>query len=345
MELKFIDENGGNPFPGKLTIARWNPNSYQSTEGFFHDDERIATATEKLAGLLGGVRGKNTLDVGYGANLAVSAGLRHLGATTFGLDSQISWQYNSEHAEEPPFFAAERDGLKTFGGSIEDLLHPDSQLNGLRFGMVVMWGSFDSGGYNFAIGGGEMGEFRVRKDYPDLHRRLEMSRSLDEPVHEELYRLMQGNKEKVLQNCASVLAPQGGILVVSSRYAYHGAGFSTDQLPAEKRFSLRNAEALSKIGASGIVLVGVSKESVNEQLDGTGFGPVSGLLSDDSALFSSKRAVYEAGYDKKFIRTITGWDVPLGRIDAVYARYDSQPPATGASGTGLVQRLINLFQR
>src|SRR3989344_5438837 len=104
---------------------------------------------------------------------------------------------------------------------------------------------------------------------------------------EILYSAMQDNRDNVLSDCVTALNPNGGIVLVSSRYAGHGAGFSTDQLPWEKRINLRLAQRFVDLGASEIYLIGVSSPEE--------------------------------------VRKIIAMQVPLGRIDAVYARFDAQP--------------------
>jgi len=259
MKLNLIDEKSGNPFPAQLAI--FEPTILPvSREGYHHNEQLIKKTTKELAKIVDLKPGQKTIDVGYGSNLSVAEAMHELGMDAYCLDSGdgLDIAKYPNRLFVPPYFNVEENGVKKYCGTIEDITHRESQLRNTKFDLITLWGSWESGGsYNFAIGG-EQGEFRVMKENPNL--------VLKYPC-EELYDLLQKNKEKIIKNCRTILNPMGGILVVSSRYAYHGGGFTTNELPAEKRLSLRLAQNLEENGSSEIYLIGLSKDEVGKQLE------------------------------------------------------------------------------
>lgn len=332
MRKVFIDESSGNPFPPRITLVdgmstRISP---ASTEGYYHNDKKIKATAKRLAEIVNLRRGQRTIDVGYGSNLSVAEAMRELGMDSYGLDSQdgldrIDKKYQYSLAI-PPHFNAEQNGIRKYCGTIEDIVHPESELKAVKFDLFIFWGSWESGGYNFA--GGEARQFRVMQENP--------GKKFDYRS-EELYDLIQANQDKVLKDSSSLLNSGGGIMVVSSRYAGHGAGFATDQLPLEKRIMLRLGQTFSDLGAQELYLIGVSKGDVQRQLGrkhkfsyvanalGLGkkpkFADVAKALGDDSVLFGLDRGIYEAKYPDRMLRAIKDMQVPLGRIDAVYGKF------------------------
>lgn len=314
MRTVVIDENSENPFPAKVTFVDRISMGFSpaSTEGYCHNDELIKATTKKLVEIIGLRSGQRTIDVGYGSNLSVAEAMQELGMEAYGLDSQDGFDHQRYQNAlfVPPHFNAEQNGVRKYCGTIEDILHPESELKGEKFDLLTFWGSWESGGYNFAIGG-EMGEFRVRQDNPDK-----------DFSSEELYDAMQGNRDKVIADASSLLNPDGGIMIVSSRYAGHGAGFTTEQLPWEKRIMLRVGQTFFDKGAKEVYFIGVSNDNVQRQLgENPDFSDIATALRDDTILFGLDREVYEARCPDKMLRAIKDMQVPHGRIDAVYGRF------------------------
>jgi hypothetical protein len=325
MSVITIDELSGNPFPSLITLVESGRMGFipASTEGYHHNDELIKTTVKRLAEIIGLDKGQRTIDVGYGSNLSVAEAMGELGMDSYGLDSQDGWDKGRYKSllYIPPHFIGSQNGVEKYCGTVEDLLHPESELKDKTFDLFMFWGSWESGGYNFAIGG-EMGEARVREEQPELAEAMKYARSLEDATHESLYDAMQENKDKILRDAKSLLNPDGGIMIVSSRYAGHGAGFTTDQLPREKRIMLRLAHAFADLGAQEVQLIGVSKSEVGKQLSREpDFSDIGLILGDDSELFGMKRNVYEARYPDGMLRAIKEMQVPLGRIDAVYGKF------------------------
>jgi len=212
----------------------------------------------------------------------------------------------------PPHFNAAQNGVKKYCGSIEEILHKDSELKNVMFDLFSFWGSWEAG-WNLVTIGVDSSRIRAIKECPDK-KSGNFSR--------ELCGLMQENKNKTLGNCVTLLNPHGGVMIISSRYAYNGAGFLTEQLPCEKRANLNSTLSLINLGASEICLLGVSKSEVQKQLKKyPEFSDVAKAITEDNLLFRFKRGNYETLYSDKMIAAIKDLDVPLGRIDVVYGRF------------------------
>ena len=341
MQRIILDESSGNPFPPKVYLperpSEVTPDLWEkallissffpvSTEGYSHNDDSISETVKKLIDLAGLKPGQKTLDVGYGQNLTVAETMNRLGMQSYGIDSidRPESQKQADLSFVPAKFNTNQNGVRKYWGTIEELLHPNSQLKDEKFDLITFWGSWESCGYNFAIGG-EMGEFRVRQTRPDIARMID-ERGHNQETSEILNSAMQDNRDKVLRDCVTALKPSGGILIVSSRYAGHGAGFSTDQLPWEKRINLRLTQSFTDLGASEVYLMGVSAPEVQRQLKPhQNFREVAEALSDDKKLFTLEREVYESRLSPGQLRKVIDMRVPLGRIDAVYGRFQVQP--------------------
>lgn len=327
MKTVVIDENSGNPFPEKVTpVYRMPIGSPASTEGYHHNYELIKTTTKKLAKIVGLRSDQRTIDVGYGSNLSVAEAMQKLGMEAYGLDSQDGFDHQKypNSLFVPPYFNAKQNGVSKYCGTIEDILHPESELKDEKFDLFTFWGSWESGGHNFAIGG-EMGNFRVWQEQPQLQKMYEEA-GYGTPEHEKaseaLYDAMQASKDKAIADTSSLLNPDGGIMVVSSRYAGHGAGFTTEQLPWEKRIMLRLGQTFFDKGAKEVYFIGVSNDNVQRQLgENPDFADITTALRDDSVLFELDREIYEARYPGRMLRDIKEMRVPLGRTDVVYGRF------------------------
>ncbi|MDP3882102.1 MAG: hypothetical protein Q8Q31_04480 [Nanoarchaeota archaeon] len=327
MENIVISETEGNPFPSKVTLVNQVSLgfSHASTEGYYHNPDLIKRTIRGLVSILGVRKGSKTIDIGYGQNLAILEAMQELGMESYGLDSQDGLDKGKyiHSFIVPPYFNTEQNGIRKYCGTIEDILHPQSELKDERFDLFTFWGSWESGGNNFAIGG-EMGEFRA---ITQLRERAAPGSKAGESRYSydnaEVRELMRKNKQKVMADSKAMLNPGGGLLVVSSRYAGHGAGFATDQLPFEKRGMLGLGNRFKGLGAKQIYFFGVSKEEVKKQLAQVPyFAEVSRALEEDGLLFASAgREAYEFRPSPEDITAIKNMNISLGRIDAVYGKF------------------------
>ena len=346
MRTIIIDENSGNPFPAEVSLVDSASLKFApaSTEGYHHNDKLIKKTTKKLAEIIGLKSGQRIIDVGYGINLAVAEAMHEIGMEAYGLDAQDGLDPKKYQTTTfiPPYFNTEQNGVKKYCGTIEELISPESELKDERFDLFIFWGNWESSGYNFTIR--EWEEGRIREEHPE--KEFEHS-------PEKLYELIQANKDKIIADVSSLLNPNGGIMIVSSRYAYHGAGFTIEHLPSEKRVMLRLGQTFFNKGAKEVYFIGLSKESVQKQLkegsnfmdflnklykgiviessgdtaqiqnrENSEFKKIATALSDDDILFGSEeRVAYEAKYTTEMLRAIKNMQIPLGRIDTVYARF------------------------
>lgn len=304
MDKIIIDEKSGNPFPSNISLAK-SLNlgfTHASSDGFYHNDEAIKVATQKLAQIAGLRPGQKTMDVGYGSNLSVALALRELGMEAFGLDSQDGVDYKrypDAPCIVPPHFNTFDRGVRKYCGTIEDIFCQESELKNERFDLVSIWGGWESGGNNFAIGG-EMSWFRAVKILERKHGPTYLEGGNWNPYHNpEVDDLIRRTKDKILDDCRLLLNPQGGILIVSSRYARHGGGFAFDQLPEEKRGYFELIKKFSDMKAHSVYAFGVSKTEVQRQLGGR-YDTIAEALTLDKDEESN---------------------LPLGRIDAVYGKF------------------------
>jgi hypothetical protein len=346
MKLKIIDENSGNPFPHRISISsRLSSCMRYSTDGYSHNDQAVQDTTKKLAQIIGLTPGQGTIDVGYGSCLVVAATLKELGMDAYGLDSQDGLDKEKFGAPifVPPHFNAEQNGVKKYCGTIEELLHPESELRDQRFDLFTFWGSWDVTGNSYTVGG-EMAWLRAFEQVQAKY--IKEINPHQYPYDMEINIIIQETKDKIFLDCISRLNPNGGILIVSSRYAYHGAGYSTAQLPEEKRMNLALVKRFKDLGAKEVCLIGLSKdklardmdpEELNKKVEDAICKSVSSDPERDRSLYPDFAKVRRSLTDDHFLFThydgfvllplpetaekIKAMQIPLGRIDAVYARF------------------------
>jgi hypothetical protein len=83
---------------------------------------------------------------------------------------------------------------------------------------------------------------------------------------ETLVEFMEKEKEKILKSCKKQLKDNGLIGVVSSRYAFRGAGYDYTQLSDEKLNFVDVYDRFRRLGAKKIYLVGVSQDGFDHML-------------------------------------------------------------------------------
>ena len=147
--------------------------------------------------------------------------------------------------------------------------------------------------------------------------------------HTEIMERLFDNRRKAISDSYRILNPGGGILEISSRFAFHGGGHSLDDLNCEKRQRIALAQQLKDLGAE-LTIIGLSKQKTLEGLSKyPEFAHISRTLTETDALFdfsSVKLGVYEEDYETDFEEKMRNLcdEIPLGRIDAVYAKKPNQ---------------------
>lgn len=348
MELVTIDETSGNPFPTDLRLdSEFNLDSIikkhvynffpsfngacgASNEGYYHNDLLIENTFNSLAEIIGLVPGQNAIDIGYGTNLTVCKAMTRLGLFAFGLDSQDGFDQNRADSKLKilPYFNKVRNGVQTYCGTVQELLDPLSELRDAHFDLFTFWGSWDSGSNNFAVNG-EWAEFRLMEEHPELQTRP--GEVMDMGERSNLFdKLLLESGKSILSSCVSALNPNGGMLIVSSRYAYHGGGYELYQLGSELESFGNLISSFEELGAKEIYVFGISGNELANQLadcrsviEGTDFGEsvtVNSLIGVEPKPGSEVKAGILNRLDE-LTQPLTDNPLGLARIDAVYARF------------------------
>lgn len=189
------------------------------------------------------------LDVGFGANTIILDNLQQSGISACGLEfnktnpkKHLSQWHGPTLEEQTPA------GARVYSGDIGELAGKDSELKDKKFGLILFNGSWLSSGNNWTVAGeildGKFYENAGEKDKNSKTARVEY---------------MDKEKDHILQTCAEHLKEGGLMGFVSSRYAFHGAGYSFDHLPEEKLEFLDLCRRLAALGAKRLYLVGLSQ--------------------------------------------------------------------------------------
>ncbi len=255
-----IDErNPRNILSDSLRLIDLSPSvlvgfSSLSNEGFAENPQRQRELAEFIADLTKIEEKGPLLDVGFGSNLTVATTLKHRGVPAYAIDV-----FAVRIREENPWHAPEvekvQDGVTILCGDAGKLADNDSALKHTKFGLILFNGSWASGGNNFTVAEGEGLDFRYHGLYGiGYNERKEGVPPFNEFVDKE--------KDAILRACRSALVEGGMIGMISSRYAYHGAGYPFEKLPDEKVAFLDVIMRLSRLGAKKIMLVGLSPEGL-----------------------------------------------------------------------------------
>lgn len=222
-----------------------------STEGFAED---LAKQTELARFFIYKLGLKNRgplLDVGFGANIHIANTFISEGMEAYAIDAQ-----QHDHTDKESIWHAPRlvrtngEGVNILSGDIADISSKESVLRSEQFGLVLFNGSWTAGGNNWTVAGEVMeGKYHNKSSKT-----------------ESLIKFMDREKDKILRSCKEQLTVNGLIGVVSSRYAFHGAGYSYSQLPEEKLSFIDVFDRLQRLGAKRIYLFGITQRSFDEML-------------------------------------------------------------------------------
>ena len=242
--VEIIDENTkGNVLSNKSRLFSLYPScdmSVFSTEGFAENSEKQTELANFLIGRFGVKQRGALLDVGFGTNLHVAKTFVSKGIKASAIDSIKNDKKNPAVT-----------GVEIVTGDISDISGPSSKLRSNKFGLILFNGSWISGGNNFTVGGEVM-----EAKYHELKSK---SQSCVQFIDEE--------RDRIVGACKDHLTSVGLIGVISSRYAYHGAGWNFDKLPEEKLSFVDLYERFMRLGAKKIYLVGLSQKGFDELLN------------------------------------------------------------------------------
>lgn len=222
-----------------------------SAEGFAENPKRQSELASFLIKKLDLKKRGTLLDVGFGANIHISNTFADEGIEAYAIDQQQHDHKSGESMWHAPRKLRKNDkGVEILSGDIADIGEKESQLKEKSFGLILFNGSWTSGGNNWTAAG-EVMEAKY-------HNRPDETETLSE--------FMEKEKDKILQLCKNQLSRDGLIGVISSRYAFHGAGYGYDQLPEEKLIFFDLYDRFQQLGAKSMYLFGVSQEGFDQML-------------------------------------------------------------------------------
>lgn len=222
-----------------------------STEGFAEKPRK----QEELARFFinkFGLRQKGALlDVGFGANIHIANTFADEGIDACAIDEQQHDFKDDESLWHAPRIVRKNEkAVEILSGDIADLGEEKSQLKDRSFGLILFNGSWEAGGNNWTVAG-EVMEAKY-------HNVTNKDKTAAEFMDEE--------KDAILQACRKQLVRNGLIGIVSSRYAFHGAGYGYSQLSDEKLCFIDLYDRFQQLGAKKIYLFGVSQEGFDQML-------------------------------------------------------------------------------
>lgn len=223
-----------------------------STEGFAENPERQSELARFLIEKLALRERGALLDVGFGTNIHISNTFADEKIKAYALDEQQHDHAGGESMWHAPRKIRENEkGVEILSGDIADVGSQESQLADREFGLVLFNGSWTAGGNNWTVAG----EIMAAKYYnrPDKS--------------ETLVEFMDREKDEILHSCKEKLSKSGLIGIVSSRYAFHGAGYGYSQLPDEKLSFVDVYDRLQRLGAKKFYIIGVSQQGFDQMLE------------------------------------------------------------------------------
>jgi len=227
-----------------------------SLEGFYHNPEAHREVGRFLSQRLHLKNSSKVLEFGCGENYHVAEGIaQNSGAQVILLDDVVGNSSASEQISHVPHYSHDKLGeFGLLGGDISLALEQGSVLKRAQHGFdcVVTNGALVAGGYNFTAA--EAAEVRFHEQSNDhLSAQSEAHLYFLDEYYAQLFHAVK-----------QLLKPGGTFVFSSSRFANHGAGYSSLQLPDEKTSFLRFIDLLRQEGATRITLVGVSPEGMQE---------------------------------------------------------------------------------
>ncbi len=255
-ELEIIDENSdGNILSNsneKILISSGYESAFgYSSEGFAEDIAKQKSIADFVIQKFACKGRGDFLDVGCGSNIHIADRFAESGILSFAIDAHHLDSSTGESLwSEPRLKNVSANGAEIYSGDIAAIEGQNSQLSGRKYGAVLFNGSWASGGNNFTVAG-EIMEFKHYDKGGDRN---------------ELLPFMDEEKNKILKACKEHLTPNGVMGIISSRYAFHGAGYSFDQYPDEKLSFVDLYSRFMDLGAKKIYIVGLSQEGLDKLL-------------------------------------------------------------------------------
>ena len=259
LQLEIIDEsNSSNILSDKTRSISLSPALFTTTysqEGFSHSPEMQKKLAYFLINELNLKDLGSLFDVGYGNNLYIAETFNTEQIPSYAIDLADKVSDMNDSLFHPPKFISIENGVNLYNGDIAYIDMQDSVLKDNLFGTILFNGSWRSGGNNWTVGG-EMIEGKYHSTVSDKQKSKQTKTQF-----------IEDEKENILHRCKNHLDEDGTIGVISSRYAYHGAGWSYTDLPEEKLSFIELYNQFHELGAKKICLVGVSQGGFDEIIE------------------------------------------------------------------------------
>jgi hypothetical protein len=248
------------------------------------------------------------LDVGYGNNVYTSLTFMERGIPAYALELRNGHGYDWE----PPTLDGQNEEVQLLSGDIAYIGNKKSAVKNVKFGTILMNGSWDHQGKNSPI---------------------QLMLELKQPRSRRSKDYVDQEKDRALQACVNQLTEGGIFGVISSRFALDGGQLTFSQLPAEKLGMIDLFDRLKKMGAKKIYLLGLSPtgfsqlistclmtekiESIREQLREVSLLPLGSFIlkADDEQLERDRLAKLIGSHHNDINLN------QLTQIDAIFAEF------------------------
>jgi len=207
----------------------------EGDEGFHHNAAAAKELAEYLIHRLDLSRRGAFIDIGYGSNIHVANTFAENHIDSFALDKRNKSAVD-DHSM-PELWRTNEFGVKEISGDVVDIEHFPGEFPQQRFGLILFNGSWESGGNNYTVNSEESGA------PADLGLRLL-------------------RKTAILRSCIDMLVPGGLIGIISSRYAFHGQGYSFENLPKERSNFLKTLSTALSLGLQKLYVFGVTHDGM-----------------------------------------------------------------------------------
>jgi|GEM_PF-7114296 len=230
--------------------------SVLSAEGFARDEEKQKMVGRTLSRLFKLPDRGQVLDVGWGANKFVANGIRQMGGKVSLLDYNSSGidSNSTSITPSPSRVGLVDDTFPRYIGDFGQISARDSELSKAKFGTIIFNGSWVACGNNWTVM--EILSGQYHHQHKDAGVVSYASPEYQVFLDQQLDHLLAEGKQH--------LSDDGVMILASSRYAFHGAGYSYLSLPEEKLQFLDVIRRVKKMGAKKITVVGVSNEGMEK---------------------------------------------------------------------------------
>lgn len=260
--FEFVDESSANqPYVHNgelhhyLDFLEKVTTSVFSDETFAHNENRQQSIGRTLSLLFNLPSRGKVLDVGWGANKFVVQGIAQTGGEVSLIDCySVDSEADALSGIHPPKKVEDVDGVfSRYVGDFGQISTHDSELTREKFGSILFNGSWVAHGNNWTVMETLSGQYTL----PDNNGAISYaSQEYRDFIDQQLDHLLAEGKQHLSDNGVMILA--------SSRYAFHGAGYSYLSLPEEKLQFFDVIRRVKKMGAKKITVIGVSNEGMEK---------------------------------------------------------------------------------